>query len=52
MGTVFLLEPHGLSIDHMPTWKMLKIICEYKKQDRLYLCTDYPEEAKKFFEEK
>jgi glycerophosphoryl diester phosphodiesterase len=49
---VCVVSPELHRRDYMPTWNMIKIVSEYKNQDRLFLCTDFPEDAKKFFEDK
>ena len=48
---VCVVSPELHSRDHLSCWKLLKEINLHKKGSILFLCTDYPEEAKTFFYE-
>jgi hypothetical protein len=49
---VCIVSPELHQRDHLPTWYMLKLVPEYMNEDRLFLCTDFPEEARHFLEGK
>lgn len=47
---ICIVSPELHKRDYLPLWNMLKTIPEYKAENRLFLCTDFPEEARIFLE--
>lgn len=46
---ICIVSPELHKRDYLPLWNLLKLVPEYINEDKLLLCTDFPEDAQNFF---
>lgn len=46
---ICIVSPELHQRDYLSLWNMLKLVPEYVTEDKLLLCTDFPENAREFF---
>ena len=46
---ICIISPELHGFEHIKFWRKLKEVNKYEKNKIIYLCTDYPNEASKYF---
>ena len=46
---ICIISPELHGFGHIKFWRKLKEVNKYEKNKIIYLCTDYPDEASKYF---